>query len=1501
MMKPLFRRWLRRSAGAVLAGALGGGAAGADELRAEEILPTPGSALRELPWVEVRFSVPAVGVDAGDLLLNGQPAASVSEPAEGLFLFEFPQPPDGSVELAWREGHGIVARDQPESAFAGGAWNYTLDSTAPSSVLMISEFLADNRRTLNDEDGDASDWIELHNPEETPASVAGWALTDDPADPRKWVFPEVSVPGKGYLLVFASGKDRTNGMARLHTNFRLTDAGEFLALATPDGQAVSAFAPAYPRQTTDVAYGRLEADPSTAGFFVKPTPGGPNAASGPGFASGVSFSRRGGTFTTAFDLTLRGAAAGTVIRYTLDNSAPTNTSPVYSQPLHITSSTIVRARAWQDGLLPGPVRSETFLLLNGAATNFTSDLPVIVLHSLGRGAPSSGRMSFSALAVFEPVRGVTSLTNPPVLALRGGLQVRGSSTEGYPKSSYKVELWDDANLDRRVPLLGLPADSDWVLYAPNNFDVPLLHNPFVHQLSRDTGMYSPRTRFVEVFQNKATGGVGTNHYAGIYVLEEKIKIGPERVAIDELEPEHLAAPTVTGGYLLKVDRLDPGDGGLPGAGASVAFVDPKEREIELPQRKPQLDYLRTYFAAFNKALGSTATWRDPTVGYPAYVDVESWIDFHVLEVLSGNVDSLVLSTYFHKPRNGRIRFGPHWDFDRALGSTDGRDANPRLWSTGPFFSAPWWSRLFQDKDFWQRWVDRWQERRAAHFSQANLDRLIDELADEIRPAYPRELAKWRVRPRRADGRAGGTFDTEMQWMKNWLSNRTDFIDRQLTQPPRFATPGGVVSPGTIVALNGPPGAALYYTADGTDPRASQGGIAAAAVEYTTPLAVLHNVRIIARARDLTKRQSGGPPAASSTPWSGPVAATFLVNPSHLLLTEIMFHPAAPQAGDPAVAAGLEFLELLNAGNAPVDLTGFRLTNGVDFVFRPTGGVTVLAPGERAVVVQNRAAFRAAYPTVTNVAGEFAGSLDNAGNRLRLISNLEQTLFDLAYDNDWQPLADGLGFSLVPRSEALAPDELALPERWRASAFAGGSPGAADPPPDAVPRVRVNEVVSNPLPGDDDAIELFNESAAPADVSGWWLSDDFTAPRKLQLPPGSVIPAGGFLVIRGQPFAAAGFGFSGQGDDAFLFSAGTGGNLTGWHHGFHFGPQEPGTSFARHVTSDGREVFVPGWPTLGAGNRPKGPWPAAVYQVMFQPPTIDGWDNRRDEYIEISDLTANDAPVAAHDESFPEHTWRLRGSVDYDFPAGFRFPASRRLVIVGFDPAEDPYALAAFRARYRLDASTTILGPWTDALPNDGGTVRLLKPLPPVPAPVPGGFEVPYAVIEEITYHATAPWPAGVAGSGRALSRRRPVEFGDEPLEWTAWTATPGDFDTDGDGLPDRWEDANSLSPISGGGDDGPDGDRDGDGWTNGQEYLAGTGANDANDFLRLSAAPGDGAQIRLTIHAGPGRGIRLLQRDTAAGGDWRERWEFLIPMEGGETTVVEPATNSARFYRIEAR
>ncbi len=735
--------------------------------------------------------------------------------------------------------------------------------------VYISEFLAASHHLVQDDDGDHPGWIELYNGGSDVVNLAGWFLSDTPTNLTKWRFPGVAILPGNYLVVFASGKGRTNDLAHLHTNFRLSKNGGYLALAGPGTNVISEFAPAYPKQSPDVSYGRVPGEPDICGYFLEPTPGKPNESSGPGFAPKAVFSHSSGSFTEPISLALSCPSTNAVIRYTLDGRLPSRSSPAFRGSILLTNSTRVRARVYQDGLLPGPPQSETYILLATNVLGFKSTLPVLVMDTFGSDRATSSRSSLVQLSWYEPVDGKTSLTNRPALTTRGGFHVRGSTSAGMPQSGFALQFLDEFNHEQHLSALGLPANSDWVLYAPTEFDPVMVHNPFVHQLSRDLGHYSARTRFLEVFLARHTGPITARDYYGVYVLEEKIKVGRRRVAIDRLGPDDLKPPEVTGGYLVKFDRLGPGENGFWAGGASMVYVEPKEPVIQLPQRAPQRQYIESYFDEFDHVLHGP-NWKDPVAGYRAYIDVDSWIDFHVLEVLSGNVDALKFSTFLYKPRGGKITFGPHWDFDRALGSTDYRDADPRLWNTGRFFDAPWWTRLFRDPDFWQLWVDRWQQLRRTHFSEANLFGLIDRLTGEVREAQPREARRWGLEPR------GGTYQSEIDWMKEWLSQRMEFIDQQLVQPPQFSHAAGGVPSGFQLNLTGPANATIYYTLDGSDPRLTQGSISSNAVAYAGPIALQGDARVVARARNPNQRQTGGPP--TSTPWSSPVAADFTVTP-----------------------------------------------------------------------------------------------------------------------------------------------------------------------------------------------------------------------------------------------------------------------------------------------------------------------------------------------------------------------------------------------------------------------------------------------------------------------------------------------------------------------------------------------------------------------------------------------------------------------------------------------
>jgi hypothetical protein len=1369
------------------------------------VTPTPGTNLRYLTEIEVLFSKPVTGVDASDLLINGVPATNLTYGLPGQFLFDFAQPATGLVQVAWKPNHGITDLSAPPNPFAGGSWTYNLDTNVVLAKVMINEFLASNGgKTYRDEDGDSSDWIELYSTETVAVNLNGWFLTDDPAQLTKWRFPAYAMQPGEYLVVFASGKNRTNLLTgRLHTNFQLNKGGGFLALVDQYTNIVSAFQ-AYPTQTKDVSYGRDRTFPSLVGFFTTPTPGGPNSTTGAGFAPAVLSSRPSGTFplNAPFQLTLRPDAVNptnVTIYYSFGTSTPDTNATRYTGPIQITSTTIVRARAFTPGLFPGPLVTLSYIALDPQANilAFDSDLPLMILHNFGAGAldVNSKTPQYVLVQTFEPVAGHCSLTNTAVLAEHGTFHIRGSSTAGNPKGSFALETHDEFEDNKNVPLLGLPDENDWVLYAPNNFEPVLMHNPLAHQLYRDTGHYTSRTRFVEVFLKDDLGVPGPityGDYNGIYVLEEKIKIDQNRVAIDKMVPENKTPPSVTGGYLLSVDRGN-GEPGLNAGNLSMNYLDPSGTDMATASWAAQATYIQNYFNSFYAAL-SGSDWTNPVTGYAAWVDVNQWINFHIHEVVTFNVDGFRLSGYLFKPRNDKIMMGPCWDYDRTQGSTDSRDFNPYRWRSnipdygtdffnpGSTFSNPWYGKMFNDPDFWQKWIDMYQQQRDTIWSSSNIFAHIDDFANQVRHAQPRDLARWGVAPRSGtvsvDGfnyTFSGGFDGEVKWTKDWYTNRLYFIDTNFLDRASFSAKGGLVPSGFSLTLipAAEPGSSIYYTLNGTDPRLPGGGISPQAFSSSGPalLSINSNVRVFARSRNPNHANLTGannPPINSL--WSGPRVDSFYVSIPTLRITEIMYHPQ-PLPGNTNDANNFEYLELTNVGSNTLSLIGFQFTNGITFTFTATNRVTSLAPGGRVLLVKSLAAFALRYPTVTNlVAGEYSGSLDNAGEELALIGPMGEPILDFSYDPNWYPLADGEGFSLVAVNENAPPSAWTNAVQWRMSAYDGGSPGAADSALVPVLPVLVNELLSLPVPPACDAVELFNPNGSPADIGGWYLTDNYDVPKRYRIPDGTFIPAYGFMLFYetnsfGAPGLPDAFGFSSKGEDVYLFSGDSLGRLTGYAHGFSFGAAEDMRNFGRYVTSDGQEHFeLQAANTLGTTNGLPRVGPVVINELMYHPPDVGGIDNTLDEYIELLNITAS--PVPLFDPAAPTNTWQVKGGVDFIFPTNVTLPAGQYLLLVNFDPG-DTNLLASFVAKYAVPGGVLIFGPYGGKLNNGGDSVEVKRPTLQL------GVDPAWVLLEKVQYSDGAPWPCGTSGSGVSLQRQQAGAFGNDPLNWAGLNPTAG--------------------------------------------------------------------------------------------------------------------------------
>jgi hypothetical protein len=493
----------------------------------------------------------------------------------------------------------------------------------------------------------------------------------------------------------------------------------------------------------------------------------------------------------------------------------------------------------------------------------------------------------------------------------------------------------------------------------------------------------------------------------------------------------------------------------------------------------------------------------------------------------------------------------------------------------------------------------------------------------------------------------------------------------------------------------------------------------------------------------------------------------------LRITELMYAPALP-AGSIYTAADYEYIELKNIGTSTLDLNGVRLINGVTFNFTGSA-ITSLTAGQTVLVVRNINAFNSLYGAGRPIAGQYVGSLDNGGERVQLVDSSGEEILDFEYENDWYPITDGHGFSLVIANENADPDAWDNKEGWRPSGQLNGTPGQPNGNPGVFAAVRINEVLTHTDPPAVDTIELYNPTANTVDIGGWYLTDDFGTPKKYRIQSGVTIDPFGYRTFNETNFnptpgVGNSFSLSSLGDEVFLFSGDAAGNLTGYVHGHDFGPVENGVTLGVHYTSLGEEHLVRQQTvTLGATNSRPRVGPIIISEIMYRPSSVPGYDDSLDEYVELQNISMTTA--ALFNPLAPTNTWLFEKGIDFNFPTNVSMPGGSFLLLVNFDPANTAL-LNAFRNRYSVPGGVQIFGPYQGSLNNAGELIEMRMP------DTPDTNEVPYVLVERVEYSDSAPWPLVADGSGASLQRvvfaGAPTNsYYNDPANWVAAAPTAG--------------------------------------------------------------------------------------------------------------------------------
>ena len=495
----------------------------------------------------------------------------------------------------------------------------------------------------------------------------------------------------------------------------------------------------------------------------------------------------------------------------------------------------------------------------------------------------------------------------------------------------------------------------------------------------------------------------------------------------------------------------------------------------------------------------------------------------------------------------------------------------------------------------------------------------------------------------------------------------------------------------------------------------------------------------------------------------------------LRITEVMYNPPAPPAGDSTDNEEFEFIELKNIGDENLDLSSVSFVDGITFDFS-NGSITSLGPGEFVLVVRNQAAFISRYGTdlSNRIAGEYSGKLSNDGENITLEDFWISTIVQFEYNDGrgWPLSPDGGGHSLVPLNSSLIdePDgSLNYGGNWRASTYIGGSPGIDDPEPEIT--VVLNEIMAhtdyrNPqLPQYDsnDWIELYNTTPEKIDLNHWYLSDDRSELNKWAIP---AIEIAGHSYISFDEVTGfhnpinSGFGLNKAGEEVILsYLPGTSEDRI--IDSIRFKGQLINTSIGRYP--DGDAYWLQMMPSLDSVNS-EPVLNIVIDELMYHP------ENETDvEYIELYNPTTSRIYLENSAGS-----WRLDGAVDYTFQTGTSIPAGGRLIVVGFDPHTEAGPLTAFIAAYNtgpLTPAVDIVGPWSGNLSNAGE--RLAIEIPEA-ADQPGD-PVSRVIVDEVIYADVSPWPEAADGAGEVLQRIFADQYhsGNDPDNWQAASPTPG--------------------------------------------------------------------------------------------------------------------------------
>ncbi len=388
--------------------------------------------------------------------------------------------------------------------------------------------------------------------------------------------------------------------------------------------------------------------------------------------------------------------------------------------------------------------------------------------------------------------GLRNYIDEPIYSYNGNIsiEIRGNTSQAFPKKQYAIETCDSSGENLNVKLLDLPEENDWILYAPYS-DKSLIRNVLAYQMARQTGQYASRSRFCELVLN--------DEYMGIYVLFEKIKRDEFRVNISKLSLDGISGDDATGGYILEIDRKK--DAKSKGFYSTLGTNYYQYRYPNNDDIKPEQEtYIRNFIGDFEIALFSE-NFQDPLEGYYRFIEMNSFIDYMIVNEVAKNIDAYRLSTFMYKTKDskgGKLHMGPVWDFNIAFGNSNyqGGYHSDSLVTV----NHPWWPRLAEDSVFTNALQKRWNDLRLKAFSNETILHTIDSLTQILSESHERNFTRWDIIGHNVwpNYYVGESYTQEINFLKSWIIDRLHWLDENLPRTPDVKNTEYELSSNTIL-------------------------------------------------------------------------------------------------------------------------------------------------------------------------------------------------------------------------------------------------------------------------------------------------------------------------------------------------------------------------------------------------------------------------------------------------------------------------------------------------------------------------------------------------------------------------------------------------------------------------------------------------------------------------------------------------------------------------------